>query len=182
MELDAIDTLVPECCNRRPCCVCEDINIRGQAPDQIPVRHPDSCFFLDSVEEIRSVIHREFSLPVFPHPGVFGLPAHIACDQLGTVADSKYRNPKLEYFGVAYRGVLCIHAGWTSRQDDRARIHILNRFRRGGVRDQLGVYLKIPAPPHDQVAILPAKIHDCYELLLHVKTSSICIPIIRSIV
>ena len=37
--------------------------------------------------------------------------------------------------------------------------------------DQFGVYPKIPASPHDRVAILPSEIHYCYELLLHADAS-----------
>ena len=93
-------------------------------------------------------------------------PAEGLRDCLEAVAQTEYRNTRLEERGVKFRGAVGIHGAGTAGEDERFGVLRENFARAHGVRDDLGVNVRFADPARDELRVLRTKIDDEDRILL----------------
>ena len=88
--------------------------------------------------------------------------------ELGSVAQSEYRDPQFKEFLRSGRGTFLIDAVRSAGEDDPLRVHFFDLIQRSPVGIDLAVHLAFPDAPCDQLIILTAEINDDHFFLLNI--------------
>ncbi len=90
--------------------------------------------------------------------------AELLGDQLGAVADAENGNAEVEDLGIEPRGVLDMHAGRSTGQDDGGRLPFPDVGGGDAVADDFGVDLQLTNPAGDQLGVLSAEVDNQDDL------------------
>ena len=126
----------------------------------ITVAHPDGLAVRAAREHRAAGEHVDRRAAVLARTGLRDRPAERERHRLEPVADAEHRDPGVEQCGVDRRRALGVHARGTAREDDRGRVlreHLLDAR---GVRDDLGVHVRLAHAPRDELRVLRTEVHD----------------------
>jgi hypothetical protein len=102
--------------------------------------------------------HRQLCAAELPDPGRLDRAAKTQGHRLEAVADAEDRDPGVEQGRVDGRRLVGVNTGRSTRKDDRGRVAGDQLLDGLGVRNDLGVHLRLTDPPGDQLGVLRAEV------------------------
>ena len=167
MELHAVDPtlVVAERRRRRIGRRREHDGALGRTGDRVEVTHPDRLLGRRLGEERTGLGDGEFGAAVLAPTGLGDFAAEIAGDQLRAVTEPEDRHSGVVDRRVDRRRVGGMDGRRTAREDDRRgppRQHLGDRHR---TRHDLGVHVRFPHAPGDQLRVLRPEVDDENEFV-----------------
>jgi hypothetical protein len=129
------------------------------------VAHPHGLVGREIVEEL-GLARLELGLPELRRSGALDGTAEVAGHELHAVADAERRDPEGEDLGVELGGAVGVDGCGATGEDQRRRAPSCDLLRCQAVADELRVDTRLPHPPRDELAVLPAEIDDEHGALL----------------
>ena len=91
-------------------------------------------------------------------------------------ADAEHRHTRVEQARVHARGAVGVGARRPAGEDDRRRVTRQQLGHARGVRDDLGVHLRLPDPARDQLRILRPEVDDEHGPWIHTAQPTFALP------
>ena len=133
----------------------------GRPRDRVPVAHPDLLLAGEVGEEHAArLVHRQRGAAVLALTGGGDLPAERARHQLVPVADAEDRHAHVEQSGVDRGSAVLVDRRGSAREDQAGRPALRELGRRGVVRHDLRVDVRLPDAPRDQLCVLRPEVDD----------------------
>jgi len=124
--------------------------------------HPADGIFIHMVKQRRVGIEVHVGFSIFAHFGSLHLTPQQICHQLGSVTDSKHRNPKQKNLRAAVRSVLQINRIRAAGKNDALILLFPQLLYRSFVGFNLAVNIAFTNTARDQLAVLSSEIHHQY--------------------
>ena len=132
----------------------------GLARDGVPVAHPHGVARREVLQQLRAAVDRQRGAAVLTLTRGGDLAAERPRHQLMAVADAQHRHPQREQPRVDLRRARLVHRRRTTAEDDPGRTPGPELVRAQVVRNDLGVDVRFPHTPRDQLRVLRAQIDD----------------------